>query len=321
MRGLALLPAVGYSAAGLLLSSAASLGLFWAFPRLMELDFDTRDARRITWLLALFPTAFYLAGVYTESLFMLASALCLYHLRRRRWAGAALFGLVAALTRNTGVLLALPFLLEFWLARRPEGSPEPVGDETAPFPLPNEAPSGLRAWAPLLWVTLIPVGTLGYMAFLARRFGDPLAFASVQRQYGRVFLAPWATMFRGVQHNLNLLSEIPWPLGWTQSYFALELLFLALAFTVLVASFRRLRLSYWLIILYSLLIPLTAPALLLGYVDYFISFSRYLLVIVPFYPGLYHLIRARWPYRVTLAAFVVLFVVLMHVWSLEQWVA
>ncbi len=308
--------------AGLFFSAVTFFLLLWSFLRLWELDYPSRDARRLTWLLVLFPTASYFTGIYTESLFMLVSVLCLLFLRFRRWGWAALFGFLAGLTRNTGMLLAVPFLIEFWQAYR------------------EEAPEGRlrfdpRRAAPALWVTLIGVSGLTYMAFLWRRFGDPLRFAHAQVQYGRSFGTPWSSLYHGYVYNLKKASHVSlpsdWPSitspvrfvfeSWPYLYYPLQLVFVTLVAILLITSFRRIRWSYWAIILYSFLIPLAAPSTGGLVVDYFISFSRYCLVIVPMYGPYYELVKGRWPYRVALTVSVVLFLVMMGAWSAHLWVA
>lgn len=107
-RVLQALPGVTYATGALFASAAAFFALLWAFLRLMEIDYPRGDARRITWLLVLFPTAYYFAAIYTESTFMLFSVLSLLFMRYRRWGWAACFGFLAGLTRNTGVLLVIP---------------------------------------------------------------------------------------------------------------------------------------------------------------------------------------------------------------------
>jgi len=61
--------------------------------------------------LLLFPTAFFLASAYAESLFLVLALLAFDAVRRRAWAAAALFGILAGLTRLPALALALPLAL------------------------------------------------------------------------------------------------------------------------------------------------------------------------------------------------------------------
>src|SRR5205823_10540865 len=59
--------------AGAIVSNLAGLVLLVVFYRLVAEDFDTKRAYRTVLYLSLFPTAFYLAAAYTESLFLCLS--------------------------------------------------------------------------------------------------------------------------------------------------------------------------------------------------------------------------------------------------------
>jgi hypothetical protein len=73
---------------------------------------DRALAVRASWLLALLPPAVVLVLGYAESIAIALAAGVFLALRRKRWWWAAAFGLLAGLCRPTGVLLALPALVE-----------------------------------------------------------------------------------------------------------------------------------------------------------------------------------------------------------------
>ena len=68
--------------------------------------------------LLLYPTAFFLAAFYTESLFLLLSAASLWGARRGRWIIAGAAGFAACLTRLNGFLLAPAMAVSAISARR-----------------------------------------------------------------------------------------------------------------------------------------------------------------------------------------------------------
>jgi len=294
-------------AAGVLIAHVAFALLLYWFLRLVRLDFCLRETRVIGLLLALYPTAFYFSAPYTESLFVLFMVLTLWQLRRGRWGLAAGAGFLAALTRNTGILLVIPFVIEFVAQTRPRHAG--WGDW-----LRGEAWKGS-------WVALIGAAGLGYMAYLWRRFGDAFSFAHVQPLYGREFMAPWEALVRGYYTVLaNLVRTRP-PLHWPKVYYPLELWFVSWVLAVLVTSFRRMRWSYWAIVLYSFLVPLSSPSHM-TVTDYFVSFSRYSLSIVPLYIGLWWIVGKR---RVWLALYLLISVgllaLLTYHWARGDWVA
>lgn len=72
------------------------------------LDYGRDIALRAVRYILVFPVAFFFRIPYTESLFLLVSVLCFYHCRKNQCLCAGFFGLLAALTRMTGILCVLP---------------------------------------------------------------------------------------------------------------------------------------------------------------------------------------------------------------------
>src|SRR5436309_5830614 len=99
--------------AGLVISNVAGLGMLIVLYRLVEEDFDSERAYRTALYLSVFPTAFFFAAAYTESLFLLLALLSFYYMRQGNWWLAGVFGLFATLTRSTELLLLLPFCYEY----------------------------------------------------------------------------------------------------------------------------------------------------------------------------------------------------------------
>src|SRR6266566_3465235 len=99
--------------AGLIISNVAGLGMLVALYRLVEEDFDSERAYRTALYLSVFPTAFFFAAAYTESLFLLFALLGFYYMRQGNWWLAGACGFFATLTRSTGLLLLVPFCYEY----------------------------------------------------------------------------------------------------------------------------------------------------------------------------------------------------------------
>src|SRR5919199_2386474 len=100
-------------AAATLIANAAFLAALYYLYRLIRLDQPAAVARRALWLLALFPTALAFFIPYTESLYLLLAVLTFWHLRQRHWLAAGVAGALGALTRQTGLVLLLPYLVEW----------------------------------------------------------------------------------------------------------------------------------------------------------------------------------------------------------------
>ncbi|MBX6355708.1 MAG: hypothetical protein IRZ05_07605 [Micromonosporaceae bacterium] len=146
-------------------------------------------ARRTIFYLLAFPTGFYLAAAYNESLFIALAAGSLYAMRRRQWWVAGLLGGFASATRLAGVLLGLAFGYEYLRQR-------------------GFSPRRIRLDA--LAVALVPVGLLLYVLYCWRAFGQPLYFLRMQENWFRSgFQPPWTTIvevMRMVAHTHPLLG-------------------------------------------------------------------------------------------------------------------
>jgi Gpi18-like mannosyltransferase len=99
--------------AGLIVSDLSGLGMLVVLYRLVEEDFNAEYAFRTVLYLSVFPTAFFFAAAYSESLFLFLTLLSFYHMRHSHWWLAGLFGFLAVLTRSTGLFLLLPFCYEY----------------------------------------------------------------------------------------------------------------------------------------------------------------------------------------------------------------
>jgi len=99
--------------AGLIISDVAGLVMLVVLYRLVEEDFDAERAYRTVLYLSIFPTAFFLAAAYNESLFICFALFSFYYMRHGNWWLAGLFGFLATLTRSSGLFLLAPFCYEY----------------------------------------------------------------------------------------------------------------------------------------------------------------------------------------------------------------
>lgn len=179
--------------AGILVSLACFLAALALLHRLAALELGERDARTTVLLVAFFPTAFFFSAVYSESLFLLVSVGAFLAARRGRWAWAGALGGLAALTRNSGVLLLVPLLLLYLYGPRTDRpSPPERGDWRARLrprhPLTRQA----------LWLALVPLGLALYLAYAAIALGDALAPYHAQALWLRHF-EPFGALTGGVR--------------------------------------------------------------------------------------------------------------------------
>jgi hypothetical protein len=177
--------------AGILISLVCFLGALVLLHRLVELELGTRDARGTVLLVAFFPTAFFFSAVYSESLFLLITVGAFLAARNGRWAVAGALGALAALTRNSGVLLRVPLARLFQYGPRADrvagtGVRPPVTASGA-----RRATSLLRPRFPLtpqvLWLALVPLGLALYLAWSAIALDDAFAPYHAQALWLRHF--------------------------------------------------------------------------------------------------------------------------------------
>jgi hypothetical protein len=187
---------------------------------------DPSAARRATWLMALFPSAFVLVLGYAEAPALAFAVGAFLALRARRWWWAAGLCLLAALTRPLGVLLVVPAAVEAGRLVRARG------------PLrPGVAAAVLGA----------PVGLAVFLTWSWRRYGDfwlPVRVQTEATHRGSVvnpFTAIWHEG-RGILRGQHVGSalHVPWAIvlvaltvvcfrRWPASYGAFAAAVLAVA--------------------------------------------------------------------------------------------
>jgi hypothetical protein len=240
--------------AGLVVSNLALFfGLLYLY-KLVEHEFDRNVARRAIFYISIFPTAVFFSAVYTESLFFFLTVASFYYMRERRWWLAGVFGFFAAMTRVEGVLLIVPFAIEWFVSHRPLRQAQ------------GDIRRGLRDLAPLV---LIPLGLGLYMGYLWVLNGDPLYFSHVQSHWNRHFAAPWTSVINAFHKIATATSP------QTQANQTLELVFTALMIFVLIVGWRRLKPSYIAYMALSILVPMSTSSLM--------SMPRFALVLFPMF--------------------------------------
>ena len=242
--------------AGLLISNVASFFALLYLYKLVEHEFNRQVAHRSIFYVSIFPTAIFFSAVYTESLFLFLSVASFYYVRERRWVLAGLFGAFASLTRVEGVLLAVPFLIEWAIALYESRR------DVFKWPLDSLV-------RPLLGVCIIPLGLVAYMGYLWVLNGDPLMFSHVQAHWGRHLAPPWQSF----EHAVRIMTGHYAP--QTVANQLLEVTFTILMLAVLAIGFRRLRVSYIAYMIVSILVPMSTSSLM--------SMPRFALVLFPMF--------------------------------------
>ncbi|WP_025745820.1 mannosyltransferase family protein [Kallotenue papyrolyticum] len=212
----ALMPLLGGSAglAALVVSQVALLAAMLLLYDLVRRDFGPRVAARSLVFLLVFPTAFFFAAGYSESLALLLLVAILWLLQRQCWWPAAVVGAGLALTRLPGVLVSPVLMLAYLINQK-------------------------RSWRALLQaglLGLLPVLGLGaFLLYQWHSFGTPWAFLIAQRQWENGAGPPWTI-------PLELLVALRGSPAWELAAF--QLLIWAGVLVLMVLACRRLPWIY-----------------------------------------------------------------------------
>jgi hypothetical protein len=251
--------------AGLVLANIFFYALLVLFYQFVCQEFGHIAAKNALIYLAFAPYAIFFFAGYAESLFLLLSLATFVFLRRgtpKDWWLAATCGFLAALTRPTGIVLVVPFLVlliqRFGLSR---------------FFTRENWQQKLNA---VLSIALIPSGLLLYMLVLQIQFGKPLLFSVEQAQvWYRQTAFPWV----GIYYAFKALDYFQQGTGYYFQRNLTDLLFTFLPLLVLILGWRRLPLHYNLYSLVMVLFVLCFPVMSIG--KSLMSAPRHLMMLFP----------------------------------------
>ena len=286
--------------AGVLVSLVSFAVALVLLHRLAGIDFGPAVARRTVWLIALFPASVFFSAVYTEGLFLALSVGAVYAARRGSWAWAGALGGMAALTRNTGVLIGVAVLLMYLYGPRAD---KPSTTLKGIRPLAERLRPRYRLRADALWLLLIPAGLVVFAVYTWIVYDSPFASYDAQAIFHREFLGPLSALWYGARDVGQAIGDL---LGISNGEgIGASLRTLALAGTVVgalvavVGALRRLPVAYGAYALAALLPPLSTP-----WPDHPLwSTPRFIAVLFPLFLWLALVLRDRRWYLVFCVAF------------------
>lgn len=221
------------------------------------------------WLILLvlaFPTSFYFAGVYTESLFLALALGAFVAASKGRWWLAGILTAVASGTRVVGIFLVPALLIE-------------LAQQTKLWqPASTLTWAHSKAWLQaqkmnICAVVLGATGLLLYSGYLWYHFSDPLYFFHVQSEFGggrqeSIILFPQV-----VWRYLKILATVPIDLRYL--IYVEEFLAGVGGLIILLLGYKKIRLSLWFFSLAALILPTLTGT--------FSSMARYILVVPAFF--------------------------------------
>ena len=255
---------VSFYLAGLLLSNLLFYFTLVLLYMLVASTFDAFIARRTLLYLTFSPYAMFFFAGYSESLFLLLCVATFIFLQRGKrfdWLFAGLCGMLATLTRSTGLLLAVPYgvvyLQRYW------------------FSVEGKAKSWVKKLLPFMPTALIPCGLLLYMAYLYVTKGNPLQFnVEEAAEWHRHFTFPVLTLVYSFQ-AFFLEQNVFFQLG---NFVYLTTVLLALV--IITLGWKRLPLSYNMFTLSIMLFDLSVP-MYDWHVEPLTSQPRFIVILFP----------------------------------------
>lgn len=245
-----------YVYAGQFVATLAFLGCCYVFYQLLKTEkkLNLLPMLLLVWLT--FPTSFYYTSVYNDSIFLLLASSTLLLARRGHWFWAGAAGALASLARLNGQAL-FAFLFAEYLVQ----SYEPLANKWNLENLKHSILKGLdiRSWLKRqwFWALLIPGALLGYLAWIQVAFGDwHLFFKGVEVWHRDHLVFPLQTLWR---YAKILATTADWNIVYIVAWG--EALFTALYGLVAILSWQKMRFSYWVFLVVSMLIPMSTGTL------------------------------------------------------------
>lgn len=242
----------GHFWAGFLIANVSFLLSLIVYYKLMRLDYRDSVAKQSILSLLIFPTAFYFASLYSESLFLLFLLCSFYFARKRKWFFASLFAFLLASTRLVGILILPALIYEFVV---------------------QEGWHKIRKAFPFL---IIPWGLIAYAWFNLKKWGDALYFIRAHGELANSRSVESIVLFpQTIYRYFKILSQLP-----TSQYewwiALLELgMFLFVSLLLYYAWKKKVRLSYLIFSFLAFLLPASSGT--------FTGLPRYAIILFPIY--------------------------------------
>lgn len=245
---------LGFILSGLIIANACFITALVFFRKLIKLDFPEKIATESMLYLLLFPTSFFFAAIYTESIFLLLTVLSFYFARGKKWGRASIFAILLSSSRVVGIAILPALLYEFYIEEKTFFSKK------------------------IIPILLTPFGLLSYVFYNYFQFGDPFLFIKAHeninptRSVDHPILFP-QTLFR----YLKIITTTYGNYEWWIALLELASFLIACAF-LFIAWKKKVRISYLIFSVFAFLVPISSGT--------FSGLPRYILILFPMFIGL-----------------------------------
>ncbi len=230
---------LNYFISAIIISNLFFLAGLFFFYKLTLKDYSKEIAFKSIILILAIPTAFYFGAIYTESLFFLLAVVTFLLIRNGKFLYAGIFASLASATKILGIVLFLVLVVELLRSLK-------------------TSKIKIKSWNFFVGIFAILISSFGlicYMLYLGGYYNDPLYFLNAQPLFGasrsnQPFILLPQVFFRYIKIFLtNPISTI----NFFNAF--LEFVFAGLSLILLIISFKKVRLSYWLFTFFCLIIP------------------------------------------------------------------
>lgn len=201
-----------YFIAGVIMSNLFLILACLYLYKIARLDYDEKTSLRTVKYLFIFPVAFILSTMMSDSLFLLLVLMSFYYAKKESWFLCGLTGMLFSLTRPQGVFLALPLGLEY---------------------LKSKDYKIKKIKFSSLYLLLIPLGLVLFMTYLYFLTGDFFAYQHTKAAgWGNSFVNPLNVVYNSIAHG-NIVSFL-------NSLFAIFIVF------ILTLNYKKIGYVNWL---------------------------------------------------------------------------
>lgn len=235
--------------AAILISNGAFFLSLFFMGKLYLADVGKRSLNIFFLAIILFPTSFFYGAVYTDALFLLFSLLTIYFSRKKQWVLASITGGLATLTRLNGLALFIYLFAEYVISHNDQ---KLLWNYKKILTLAKSSFSKEKILSSKVYaLILIPLSFIGYLAYVHLLFKDwTLTFTTMDIWKQSSITFPPQVFWR----YLKLLTL--WNFDRVDYWVSiLELLFVFFYLFIFLYSFKKIRLSYWILFAFSILIP------------------------------------------------------------------
>ncbi len=250
-----------YMVSGIIISFLGLIIACYFIMKLIMLEFEnTKIAKGAIKYILIYPVTFFFSIVYTESLFLALTVMCFYFLRKREWLFAGICSLFASLTKNQGLLLIIPMLIEMFFRA-----------DILQCLKSREYKRVLRNWLKSgFYMLLCPAGFFIYLLVNKLVTGSWFMFMYYQKN-------SWSRQISLFADNLQFTSKAIFDPGFSPIFKAGTLiptvLFFFAALFIIILSVRKMPLIYTIYSLAFLVVSYTP--------SWVISGPRYIMNIFP----------------------------------------